>query len=79
MLKCARYDYAQAMAEANRALELAERLENPSAMVAAAQLRSKLSGLMVEDRKNQRQPFDTLPTERLLEIEAELAADRTLN
>jgi hypothetical protein len=48
-------------------------------MVAAAQLRSKLSGLMVEDRKNQRQPFDTLPTERLLEIEAELAADRTLN
>jgi phage terminase small subunit len=33
----------------------------------------------VEDRKNRRQPFDTLPTERLLEIEAELAADRTLN
>lgn len=45
------YNLAHAMQEAERALELAERIGNPGAMVAAAQLRAKLNGLLVERKE----------------------------
>ena len=66
----ARYDYEQAMLEAEEARQLALKCENPGAMVAAATLRAKLSGLMVEDRKNERDPFDSLTTAELQAIAA---------
>lgn len=69
-LRRALYDYDQAMTEANEALDLARKMENPSAMVAAATLRAKLSGLMVEDRKNQRVPLQDFSTDRLQELES---------
>ena len=63
------YGYEQAMTEAQTAMDLAERLEVPSAMVAAAALRAKLSGLMVEDRKNLRSPLQDIPTDALEQLE----------
>lgn len=60
-----RYGYEQAMIEVEAALAMATKLENPSAMVAASALRAKLSGLMVEDRRNDRDPFDGMTTEQL--------------
>lgn len=60
-----RYELEQAMEEANRALALAERLENPAAMARVVELKSRLSGLMVEDRKNQRRPLEELSDAQL--------------
>lgn len=42
------YDHRQCMLEAHEAYVLAKQLNNPVAMVAAAQLRAKVSGLIVD-------------------------------
>lgn len=51
------YDLEKAMEEAERALSLAEKKENPGAMVAAVQLRSKLNGLLIEKREDVTDPL----------------------
>lgn len=43
-----KYSYDRAMAEAERCFKFAEQTENANAMVRAAELRSKLSGLLIE-------------------------------
>lgn len=60
-----RYDLEHAMAEVNQAIRLAQKKGNASAMVQAVQLKAKLNGLMVEDRKNQRRPFEELSDSQL--------------
>lgn len=61
----ARYDLKTAMVECDEAIALARSTESASAMVAAVQLKAKLNGLMVEDRKNQRRPYEELSDEQL--------------
>jgi hypothetical protein len=60
-----RYELEQAMRECDEAIALAKKTESASAMVAAVTLKSKLNGLMVEDRKNQRRPFEELTEDQL--------------
>lgn len=52
-----RYDLERAMDEAEQALQLALKKENPGAMVAAVQLRSKLNGLLIEKREDVTDPL----------------------
>lgn len=68
-----RYELEDAMADANKAFMLAEQKGNPGAMVAAAILKAKLNGLLVEDRGNARRKYESLTDEQL---QAEL--DRAL-
>jgi hypothetical protein len=60
-----RYELEQAMAECDEAIRLAKETANPSAMVSAVQLKAKLNGLLVEDRKNRRAPLEDLSDEQL--------------
>lgn len=60
-----RYEIEQAMAECDEAIALAKKNDSASAMVAAVQLKSKLNGLLVEDRRNQRRPFEELTDAQL--------------
>ncbi len=66
VIKKLRYDLEAAMAEASEALGMAERLENPSAMVAAVTLRAKLSGLLVEKAEMRHGVLEDASTEVLL-------------
>ena len=60
----AAYEREHAMAELHRALVMAEKLVNPGDMVKAILGKCKVSGLLVEDRKNRRGPFDDLDADR---------------
>lgn len=60
-----RYELEDAMAECDAAIALAMKKENPSAYVAAVQLKARLTGLMVEDRKNMRRPLEDLSDAQL--------------
>jgi hypothetical protein len=55
-----RYDLEDAMRECEDAIALAKTKENPSAYVAAIQLRAKLNGLLVEERANKRAPLEEM-------------------
>lgn len=72
------YGLEQAMAEAGRALVLAERLEQPGAMAQAVALRAKMNGLLVEDRRNERRPLADMSDEELARaiVEADKAIER---
>lgn len=73
------YTAKVAMSEAQRALELAERANQPGAMVAAIQLRAKLNGLLVERKEvSVTQMGDMTPSEKgfLLEQAKELLEER---
>lgn len=60
-----RYDLRKAMDEAEKAMLLGLMLGQSSAVVAAVQLRSKLNGLLVEERRNERTPLQDLTDEQL--------------
>lgn len=60
-----RYELEQAMAECDEAITLARANDNPSAMVSAVQLKAKLNGLLVEDRRNLRRPLEELSDAQL--------------
>ncbi len=59
------YDLEKAMEEAGRALNLAEDKENPGAMVAAVQLRSKLNGLLIDRKEIKINPIQDMPEDAL--------------
>lgn len=54
------YELEHAMAETDMALRLAAEKENPAAMARIIELRAKLNGLMVAERKNDRAPVQEL-------------------
>lgn len=60
-----RYELEQAMVECDEAIALAKQEGQPGAMVSAVQLKAKLNGLLVEDRKNRRTPLDDLSDDQL--------------
>lgn len=60
-----RYEIENAMAECDEAIALAKEKGNPGAMVAAVQLKSKLNGLLVEDRANKRRPYEDMEDAQL--------------
>lgn len=60
-----RYEIENAMAECDEAIVLAKEKGNPGAMVAAVQLKSKLNGLLVEDRANKRRPYEDMEDAQL--------------
>lgn len=73
------YTAKVAMSEAQRALELAERVNQPGAMVAAIQLRAKLNGLITEKKEvSVTAMSDMTPSEKgfLLEQAKELIEER---
>ena len=55
-----KYTLQRVMEETDDAIALAKAEANPSAFVAAIALRAKINGLMVEDRKNDRRPYEEL-------------------
>jgi hypothetical protein len=66
------YGLEQAMDEAEQALQMALKKENPGAMVAAVQLRSKLNGLLIEKREDVTDPLKkaigNMPAEKAQEM-----------
>lgn len=54
------YEYEDAMREIDEARLIAKNKEDAKAMVAASALKSKLSGLETEPRKNNRRPYEEL-------------------
>ena len=71
VVKEVQYDLKAAMDEANLALMMAQAQENPSVMVAAVALRSKLSGLLIEKAAAPLSVLETASTEVLLAMLAE--------
>ena len=71
VVKEVQYDLKAAMGEANLALMMAQAQENPSVMVAAVALRSKLSGLLIEKPPVAQSLLETASTEVLLAMLAE--------
>ncbi len=66
-----RYDLKQAMHEAEQAMTVGLLTGQAGAVVSAVHLRAKLNGLMVEDRKNDRPPFEGLSDDELDRATAE--------
>jgi hypothetical protein len=61
------------MEEARQAMDFAFERGQAGAMVAAVTLRARLSGLLVEDRRNLRTPFQSMSEQDLMaEIERTL-------
>lgn len=69
-----RYDLKAAMEEAKEAFEVAKRKENGGAMVAAATLRAKLNGLLVDRSEIRTGPLDNLDHDELKQLNAAIAA-----
>lgn len=65
------YEYRDAMRELNEAIAFAKECKNPGAFVAALNLKQRISGLHVEDRKNDRSPLAGMSADR---VRAALAA-----
>lgn len=63
--KAMRYELEDAMREIDEALATAKKNDNPTAMARCVELKAKLNGLMVEDRKNQRRPLEELTDAQL--------------
>ena len=59
------YDYSEAMNELDVAIAIAASNGHSGAIVAALNLKQKISGLHVEDRKNDRNPVGTMSHERI--------------
>lgn len=59
------YDYSEAMNELDVAIAIATSNGHSGAIVAALNLKQKISGLHVEDRKNDRNPVGTMSHERI--------------
>jgi phage terminase small subunit len=60
-----RYELEDAMRECDEALAVAKEGKNAAAMARCVELKAKLNGLMVEDRKNQRRPLEELTDDQL--------------
>jgi phage terminase small subunit len=60
-----RYELEDAMRECDEALAVAKEGKNAAAMARCVELKAKLNGLMVEDRKNQRRPLEELSDDQL--------------
>lgn len=60
-----RYELVDAMRECDEALAVAKANANAAAMARCVELKAKLNGLMVEDRKNQRRPLEELSDAQL--------------
>ena len=54
------YEYNDAMRELDDAIRFAKQCKASGAVVAALSLKQKISGLHVEERKNNRSPIDSL-------------------
>lgn len=67
------YGLEEAMAEAQEAFEVAREKGNGGAMVAAATLRSKLNGLLVDRKEVRTGPLDSLGNDELKQIEQAIA------
>lgn len=59
------YEYKDAMRELDEVIKFARERNNPSALVAALSLKQKISGLHVEDRKNDRNPVAGMSSDRV--------------
>lgn len=59
------YDIREAMAEASLAFAIASKRGDAKAMVQATMLKSKIMGLLTEDRKNERSALQDLTQEQL--------------
>jgi phage terminase small subunit len=68
-----KYDLFQAMKEAEEAFEVAKLKQNGGAMTAAATLRAKLNGLLVEKREIRTGPLDDLGRDELKQLRDALA------
>lgn len=64
-VKAVRYELVDAMRECDEALAVAKKNGNAGAMARCVELKAKLNGLMVEDRKNQRRPLEELTDQQL--------------
>lgn len=60
-----RYELQDAMREADKAFALAMKKENATAMARVVALKAQLNGLMVEDRKNLRRPYEDMGDDQL--------------
>lgn len=69
------YGLEQAMTEAHDAYEVAKKKENGGAMVAAATLRAKLNGLLVERRELRHGPLQEVPEADLDKLIVEKARE----
>jgi phage terminase small subunit len=69
-----RYGLREAMLEADEAFKVAKSKENGGAMVAAATLRAKLNGLLVDKKEIRTGPLDGLDHEQLKALDAAIAA-----
>lgn len=67
------YGLQQAMLEAERAYKVAEEGRNGGAMVAAATLRAKLNGLLIDRKEIRTGPLDDLTRDDLKAIDAALS------
>ena len=70
------YEYADAIVELDEAIKFATTCKNPGARVAALSLKQKISGLHVEDRKNERNPVAGMDAGRVKAALEALAAMR---
>lgn len=59
------HDLMQAMRESSAALQLAFEQRNPAAAISVVALRARMNGLLVEDRRNSRRPYQHLSDEEL--------------
>lgn len=72
----AKYELEDALSDCDEAIAIAKETMNPSAMVSAVALKTKIMGLQVEDRENQRRPFGDLTVEELNRRIESLSAKR---
>ena len=63
--KSVAFEYEDAMAELDEAIAFAKECKAPGAMVAAMNLKQKISGLHVEERKNDRSPVGDWSPDRV--------------
>lgn len=69
------YDLKTAMQEAKEAFDVAKSKENGGAMVAAATLRSKLNGLLIDRKEVRTGPLDALGDDELDKVIAQKARE----
>ena len=70
------YGYQTAMAELDAAITFAKECKSPGALVAALNLKQKISGLHVEERKNEQSPVSGMSSARVKAALDALAALR---
>lgn len=75
VIKKVRYGLEQAMLEAEEAFQVAKGKENGGAMVAAATLRAKLNGLLVEKKEVRHGSLQDVPDDQLDRLIAQKAKE----